>query len=259
MFSGQEIATAHGKSFHLLQLGLFHALSEANTPGIGKVKGIEAYRNVPVFRSAISAEKAQWKNTENFTRKVDIVLEGANNEESWWELKSWKAKSKTNRAPEQTTKIWTFLQGREDTKGNVIVHLADGDAEKSGEGHRQFCLDRIAEKNGARYSKKEAGARGVPRENESDRAPLITVSNFNWQFHKFSVGTKISPTGSKLEEMFVKNPRGDVKTFKLQRVGDTASKGRINLGATEQLMEILKQSGFALAEEALNDIMVIPE
>jgi hypothetical protein len=36
-------------------------------------------------------------------------------------------------------------------------------------------------------------------------------------------------------------------------------KGRINLGATEQLMEILKQSGFALAEEALNDIVVIPE
>ena len=259
VFTDRDIAMAHGKSFHLLQLALFHALSEANTPGIGKVKGIEAYRNVPVFRSVTSARRKQWENTENFTRKVDIVLEGANNEESWWELKSWKAKSKTNRAPAQSTKTWTFLQGRDDQNGNVIVQLADDDAENSGEGHKQFCLDRIAEKNGARYSKKEAAARGVEQSNLPNRVPLIHVSNFNWQFHKFSVGTKISPTGSKLEEMFVKNPRGDVNTFKLQRVGDTASKGRINLGATEQLMEILKQSGFALAEEALSDIIVVTE
>jgi hypothetical protein len=258
-FSQKTIASAHGKSFHLLQLGLFHALNMANTPGIGKVKGIEVYRNVPAFRTTVSAKREKWQDTENFPRVVDIVLEGENNGESWWELKSWKAKSKTNRKPAQGAKTWTFLKGREDKNGNVIVEFTDGDAEKGGESHKQCCLDRIAEKNGARYSNIEAKSKGVARANASDRVPLIAVSRFNWQFHKFSVGNKISPTKNNLEEMFVKDPYGDSKAFKAQRVSDGTSSKRINLGATQQLLEILKQSGFALADEALNDIIVVSE
>jgi hypothetical protein len=258
-FSQKTIASAHGKSFHLLQLGLFHALNMANTPGIGKVKGIEVYRNVPVFRTRLSASDKDWPDSENFPRVVDIVLEGENNGESWWELKSWKAKSKTNRKPAQGAKTWTFLKGREDKNGNIILEFSDGGVEKEGESHKQFCLDRIAEKNGARYSKKEAAARGEGPQNSPKLAPLVKVSKFNWQFHKFSVGKNISPTKNKLEEVFVKDPYGDGKAFKAQRVSDGASSNRINLGATQQLLEMLKQSGFALADEALNDIFILPE
>jgi hypothetical protein len=251
--NGRAIGLAYGKSFHLLQLGLMHALT-------GDVKGIEVYRNIPVFRTFLAADERQWKNTENFPRKIDIVIGnggGSNFEESWWELKSWKAVSKTNRAPYQTSKTWTFLQGKKDNDGNTIESLDNADV--SGDAHKQFCLDRIAEKNGARMSNIEAKSKSLVAKNKYGNEPIIKVKNFNWQFHKFSIKNAISPTKKKLERMFVKNPKGNVRVFKKQSVSDPLSRSAINLGAAQELMEFLKEKGFSLAEEALKDMLVVPE
>jgi hypothetical protein len=57
----------------------------------------------------------------------------------------------------------------------------------------------------------------------------------------------------------VKDPKGNVNTFKAQRVKNSIAKTSINLGAAEELMEFLKEEGYALADEALNDITTIPE
>lgn len=42
--------------------------------------------------------------------------------------------------------------------------------------HKQFTLDRVAKQVGV-----------VNRGNDQAQTPNITVSNFNWQFHKFVV------------------------------------------------------------------------
>jgi hypothetical protein len=251
------IAQSYGSSFHLLQLGLMHALT-------GNVKGIEVYRVVPVFRNAKSAEDGIWKNTEHFPREVDIVLGGRTDddrEETWWELKSWKAVSLTNREPAQSSKTWTFLKGKKDDNGDLIEDSVD-EAEIRGESHKQFCLDRIAVNNGARLSKKEAKAKSLGDKNDYEEPPIIKVSDFNWQFHKFRAGKKkdiISPTKPELEKRFVKDPKGNDDTFKAQRVKNSTARSSINLGATEELMEFLKEEGYTLADEALNDITIIPE
>jgi hypothetical protein len=118
-------------------------------------------------------------------------------------------------------------------------------------------LDRIAVINGARYSKKEASAKSITG-NGYKIEPLIKVSNFNWQFHKFRAGKNkdiISPLKAELVKRYAnREPKGSVNVYKAQRASDSDAKSSINLGVAQELMEFLKQEGYALANEVLNEI-----
>ena len=248
---GWPIAKAHGASYHLVQL--------ATTQAMGlNVLGIEVAREVPVFRSAtqFNALDKEWRQTERYLRRIDIVTGTAlHDDETWWEVKSWRAVSKSNRKPKQSVGKWTFNQGRKDAGGSTILAELDGDAEVVGRPHQQFSLDRIALNVGAFLPSAEMTAK--PLTGEDDDPPTVKTSGLHWNFHKFTSGVNrdiVNPRKNLLEDALAVAPNGNKGAFRVQSVSESRAKSTINLGASQQLMDILKEKGYDLAQEAIDDL-----
>lgn len=123
-----------------------------------------------------------------------------------------------------------------------------------------MSLDRIVRSNGAFLTSTERRAKNI--DFRADDPPQIAVKSAQWQFHQFTAGKNkdiVNPTKLILEKALVKDPLSDGGAFKPQRISDSVAKGMINLGAAQQLMETLKQQGFDLAEDALQDLPAILE
>ena len=92
-YGGWALNKAYGASFHLMQLAQKRVAAN-------NVLGIEVTRRVPLFLSVSSAAKEKWASAKRFGRRVDIITGTAYHEdETWWEVKSYRAVSKTNREP----------------------------------------------------------------------------------------------------------------------------------------------------------------
>lgn len=254
-YAAVSIAKAHGASYHLAQLAYLHATSL-------NILGIEVQRDIPVIGDKKEVallkvgESVDWGSAHLYRRRVDIVT-GAEfyKDESWWELKSWKAKSKSNRVPAMSIRPWTFLENRKQDGVEVVAQYEDGDADAKGEAHKQFSLDRIAKKLGAYPSGVEAKANGNDIE-EGDPPIIKSIDGVAWNFHNFTAGKSrniVSPQKNKLETVLVIDPRGG-KLFKGQSANDGYAKSMINVSATQKLLEVLQQKGRDMAEEALSDL-----
>ena len=106
-------------------------------------------------------------------RYVDIVLDEGENKERWIELKSYKAKSETNRTKFDFGEIgkWELANEGRDAKGAKNTYPSM---------HRQFALDRVAKNIGISWL-----ARNRSQSNQIDMP--VRVVDFQWRFHKFKV------------------------------------------------------------------------
>jgi hypothetical protein len=246
-FSNFDQNKASGASYHLLQIAYIHAINGA------PLLGIEVQRNIPVLPSVgrTPGVKQDWRTSQRFNRKVDIVTGselGVN--ETWWETKSLVAVSDKNRAPAGGIKNWKFLQNAKDK--------ANEKAFKASRTHRQFSLDRIARKQNVFQTNAERIAKGLSEIGDVD-APTVVVKSANWNIHKFRTEKiqsernrrRINASRAKLEKLLEVRPDGSGRNYAPQ----AAAPNPIAEGGGAQLLNILKIKGVELAEEAAKDLI----
>ena len=249
-----DTGIAQGASYHLMMLALLHASSQ-NTLAVtgyevGKIIGIEVPRYIPIYTLAEDADDGKdGKTFTRFERKIDIVTGELYRAEKWWEAKSFRSVSKTNKTPKN--KMQTFNWG--------ISEKAE-EVGRDGQPHKQFVLDRIAMKLGALATRAETRSLGLER----DTPPWIVVNDYYWLFHKFVAGVNkdiINPSLASLTDRD-KNGKGLLKEPSNMKAGiypahvdqNDGASGRINLGAIKTLLDILKEHGSEIAVEAIEEL-----
>ncbi|PHS00333.1 MAG: hypothetical protein COA80_02905, partial [Leeuwenhoekiella sp.] len=198
----------HGELFHLVQVAEYQLLHRA--AGGLPIKGLEKSRWVGVFAdedfvpgegSPLDCSKKQNCLFKRL-RRVDIVLgeKGEGKGETWIELKSWSAQSEKG-------------EGRgklEQARRKPLAHWSSMNARGSTAFHRQFSLDRGANKiELAWLTKAESGKQVF-----SARVP---VDEFYWYFQAFKIKNKKTNT---LEvSPFLRNYRqkGSIRYFLAER------------------------------------------
>jgi len=198
------IRNAHGAQFQLLQIGILHALSEAGNAR-AKVVGIEVPRRISIFKNENDLESATREleyvssQVTDYGREIDIITGALGEDEIWREMKSYQAVSTQNRKLRSSISAWTWDKGAQSEDEN------DQDI-KGNTPHRQFILDRIADKTFARMAKKERIAKGV-KANEFNIS-LDETDGIYWHFHDFQTKSSISPTISNISAAFKKEANG---------------------------------------------------
>jgi hypothetical protein len=191
------IRNAHGAQFQLLQIGILHALAEAGDPK-SKVVGIEVPRVISIFadKDDLVDAKRDFEYDEDkvtdYGREIDIITGSIGDDEIWREMKSYKAKSKTNRVLSTGIAAWSWNKGKksedandQNTKGNTP--------------HRQYILDRIGNETFARMKKSEQVAKGEDAEEFN-----VSIENIYWHFHDFETKTTRSPELTNIKNAFNK-------------------------------------------------------
>ena len=191
------IRNAHGAQFQLLQIGILHALAEAGDPK-SKVVGIEVPRVISIFADKddlVDAKRDFEYDKDKVTdygREIDIITGSMGDDEIWREMKSYKAKSKTNRVLSTGIAAWTWNKGKKSEDAN-------DQSTKGNTPHRQYILDRIGNETFARMKKTEQVAKG-----EDAGEFNVNVENIYWHFHDFETKTTRSPELTNIKNAFNK-------------------------------------------------------
>jgi hypothetical protein len=183
------------------------------------------------------------------------VAENASSQpETWVELKSWSAKSQSDRETfyneaEYGTKVPWIVLGKSPTKAD----------KKNDSMHKQYSLDRAA------VNLKYAFLTKAETQDGSNYA-VQTVDKFIWKFHKFKVMNgnqvkQISPkvgNGSKFFQLVKKRPdinlsSGDKNEFLNMSFGvDATHSPKVEVSGAADIVELLATYGF----EELKDLVI---
>jgi|TARA_Y100001956_G_scaffold78158_1_gene89504 hypothetical protein len=190
-------------------------------------------------------------------RYVDIVLDEGENKERWIELKSYKAKSETNRTKFDFGEIgkWELANEGRDAKGAKNTYPSM---------HRQFALDRVAKNIGISWL-----ARNRSQSNQIDMP--VRVVDFQWRFHKFKV-EKRNPSFKAISPVLGSGNDKDSIVGKLTAmpgegsfdqdvidvsVGSQNVESKIvNSGIAATIKTVLPSLGFNLLEEATEEFIL---
>ena len=119
-------------------------------------------------------------------------------------------------------------------------------------------LDRIAKNLGALATRKTTLELGK----DKNTAPWIKVDDYYWLFHKFVAGKNkdiVNPSLESLREAknkgLLREPQNSTSAIYAAHVDQNdGAKGRINLGALQALLDMLKENGSDLAEQAIEEL-----
>jgi hypothetical protein len=204
-----------------------------------KVAGVEVRRDVYIYSNRDDIEVSAVANAAVFGRDVDILVKDGTKEE-WYEVKSWKSRDGTDQLGGGITP-WKWGSGVRDNPGEnefASAKLAGKAA------HKQFTLDQIAMKLGAR------------KRHADDNDPKIEVKEFYWLFHQFKVKRKSpKPAATNPSIMNIKkgfnNPPSQAKLLSAHTGTSNAQPvGKITLGFLNQFLdEVESELEDAIREE----------
>lgn len=247
------VSRAHGAQFQLLQIAILHGMNRGGNAN-AKVVGIEVPREISIFAEPDDLRIANDSNTYSpgvaveFGRSIDIITGALGGGEIWREMKSYKARSKTDRGLSGGITAWKWGSGKKEDDAN--------DQEVKGNTpHRQYILDRVAQKTFARMRKSERDAKGV-----NTSAVNIRLNNLFWHFHEFETKSSISPDITKVANAFNKEPaaKPSPAAFYNQHIASHKSEtfvmGSIDLFLTETRSN-LADAVRAEVEERVRDVV----
>ncbi len=220
------IANAHAKAFQLIQLAILHASGK-------DVIGIEVKRDVYLFSDKDSVGE-DFNGAIPFGRDVDVMVRSANDQEIWYEQKSWAAKVGTKL---MGTSVGAWAWGSNPRKS---ANFNEFDKKLKGSAaHRQFVLDHIAASTGATERNVE----------EPDESAFLPVSFFEWNFQKFNVKLKTEPDKNNPSEANIRKAFKKLPTEKTSEKGifkahtginsaQSMKVGAINVGLIDALLNV---------------------
>ena len=197
---GNFVYKAHGAQFQLMQIAILHALDVAGFEN-SKVVGIEVPRLISIFEKKDDLKEARdtrefvKRKSLEFVREVDIMTGGIGSDEIWNEVKSYKSSGKEKTGRSISISAWTWGQKSKEKD-------EDNDQKATGSiPHRQYILDRVADKTFARMLEEERDEKDI-----DDDVFSVTVKDIYWHFHKFETNTSQNPGLNNIQSAFNKLP-----------------------------------------------------
>jgi hypothetical protein len=208
---GNFVKNAHGAQFQLMQLAILHGYA-VNNPVAGvnpsRVVGIEVPRMISLFKkkedlvSAIANKKYQTtQEFLSFERNIDIMTGTIETAEIWREMKSYKS-SGTGKTGNISISPWTWGQRSKPKSESNDQNITGNTA------HRQYILDRVADKTFARMGDGERVNKSI-----DETAFNVKAKEIYWHFHDFETKSTKSPNISKIKKAFDKLPINEPKFF----------------------------------------------
>ena len=140
----------------------------------------------------------------DFKREIDIVTGTMDSGEIWREMKSYKAKSKTNLVLSSSISPWAW--GKRAKRAN---DESNDQGTKGSTPHRQYILDRVANETFARMDKNEREAKGELADKFN-----VEVEDIYWHFHDFKTQNTQSPQVANIVKSFDKEATGAPSFYK---------------------------------------------
>lgn len=222
------ITNAQGAAYHLMHTAVLHAAGQ-------KVIGLEVPRDVILFpkRSDLDEGTLIAGKFLRFGRNVDIAT-GERTGEVWHEVKSWKSRANGDVQTNKPYSITPWKWGTGDRKDDEPV----SEKSQGSHSHKQFTLDRVAK------------TIGVVERKAAPTSLNITITDFNWQFHKFTAKSRAK--GSKKGTIIAKSADLDLVKKQFKKAPDAVNTTLLEAHAGSKIAPVHK-----IREGALGALMSI--